>query len=145
MAVIMRSRQMSHDVFGEAIAHANTWVGSVAGELDTDKERAHRALRATLHTLRDRLTVEGAAHLAAQLPLVVRGVFFEGWKPSAVPQKMHHDEFLERVREEAMLETSDEAQDAVRAVMSVMWEHVTPGALDHVAAQLPTDLQWLVY
>jgi uncharacterized protein (DUF2267 family) len=95
--------------------------------------------------LRDRLTVEGAAHLAAQLPLVIRGVFFEGWDPSAVPQKLHTDEFLERVRREANLQTADEARDAVRAVIAVMWERLTPGALDHVGSQLPADLQPLVY
>jgi uncharacterized protein (DUF2267 family) len=136
---------MSHDVFGEAIGHANEWVAAVAEQLDDDRERGYRALRAALHVLRDRLTVEGAAHLAAQLPLIVRGIFFEGWDPSAVPDKMHADEFLERVRDEAILQTTDEAEEAVRAVMSVMWERLTPGALDHVAAQLPADLQPLVY
>jgi uncharacterized protein (DUF2267 family) len=94
--------------------------------------------------LRDRLTVEGAAHLSAQLPLIVRGVFFEGWDPSAVPHKLHADEFVERVREEALLDSTDEADDAVRAVMSTLHEHVTAGALDHLAAQLPTDLKPLV-
>jgi uncharacterized protein (DUF2267 family) len=135
---------MSHDVFAQAIVHANSWVGAVADELDADEDRGYRALRATLHVLRDRLTVEGAAHLSAQFPLVIRGTFYEGWDPSAVPQKMHTDEFLDRVRSEANLQSADEAHHAVRAVMSVMWEHLTPGALAHVTAQLPADLQALI-
>jgi uncharacterized protein (DUF2267 family) len=136
---------MSQEIFGEAVGQANVWVGAVADEFDADAEQGYRALRATLHTLRDRLTIEGTAHLSAQLPLIVRGLFFEGWNPSATPDKMHHDQFLERVQDEALLESPEESELAVRAVIKVMHDHMTPGALDHMAAQLPADLQPLVH
>ena len=71
-----------------AMQTAHTWVHDVAREFDTeDREFAYRVLRAWLHTLRDRLTVEASAHFAAQLPDLIRGIFYAGWNPSAVPEK----------------------------------------------------------
>jgi len=65
------------------LAKSEIWINDMCERLDLeDEERACLALRAGLHALRDRLTVEEAAHLAAQLPIAVRGLFFEGWHPS---------------------------------------------------------------
>jgi uncharacterized protein (DUF2267 family) len=52
---------------------------------------------------------------------------------------------MERVRREASLDTIEEAEEAARAVVGVMWQHLTPGALDHLGAQLPVDLKPLIY
>ncbi len=52
-----------------------------------DRQFADRVLRAWLHTLRDRLTVEASAHFSAQLPDLIRGIFYQAWNPSAVPDK----------------------------------------------------------
>ena len=63
-----------------AMQTAHTWINDVAREFDTeDREFAYRVLRAWLHTLRDRLTVEASAHFAAQLPDLIRGIFYAGW------------------------------------------------------------------
>jgi hypothetical protein len=83
---------MSGDVFAEAIEQARVWVGELAESLGVDKPTAYRALRVTLYAIRDRLTVNTAVHLSAQLPLVVRGLYFEGWDPAACPAKMHAEE-----------------------------------------------------
>ena len=81
---------------------AHTWVNDVAKEFDTDdREFAYGVLRAWLHTLRDRLTVEAAAHFAAQLPDLIRGVFYAGWNPSAVPEKYNAEAYAVRFAREA--------------------------------------------
>lgn len=64
----------------------------------TDEEQAYSALRAVLHAVRDRLTVDEATDLAAQLPMVVRGFYYEGWKPALAPNKERTvEEFLDHV------------------------------------------------
>lgn len=38
-----------------------------------------------LHVLRNRLTLEQAVHLGAQLPLLVRGIVYDGWRIAGKP------------------------------------------------------------
>ena len=133
---------MSHHRFlDHAVQGASLWIQDVASAWGvSDEERCVAALRATLHVLRDRLPIDEAAHLSAQLPVVVRGVFFEGWQPSRVPDRMHRTELLERIRRDAALESVDEAAAAARAVAQVLWKRTTEGAMAHVVGVLPIDL-----
>ena len=91
-----------------AMHTAHTWVNDVAREFDTeDREFAYRVLRAWLHTLRDRLTVQASAHFAAQLPDLIRGIFYAGWNPDAVPQKSDANAYAVRFAREANIALSD--------------------------------------
>ena len=92
-----------------AMETAHTWINDVAREFDTeDREFAYRVLRAWLHTLRDRLTVEASAHFAAQLPDLIRGIFYAGWNPSAVPQMYDAEAYAARFAREAIIAPSGE-------------------------------------
>ena len=74
-----------------SIEKTNAWLADVASEFDTDDRRfAYRVTRAWLHALRDRLPIPVAAHFAAQLPELLRGVFYDGWNPVHVPVKYDH-------------------------------------------------------
>jgi uncharacterized protein (DUF2267 family) len=64
------------------------------------RSQSYNALRAVLHALRDRLTVDETAHFAAQLPMLVRGLYYDGWEPSRVPKKMQREDFLKQIRDE---------------------------------------------
>ena len=69
--------------FDESLHHTNSWLKDIMEDLGwADRPAAYSALRASLHALRDRLTIEEGAHLAAQLPLMLKGVFYDGWKPA---------------------------------------------------------------
>ena len=75
------------DIIDRSVEKAHIWINDVAAELSTqDPHHAYRVVRAFLHALRDQLTVDEAAKLAAQLPIFVRGVFYEGWDPSRTPE-----------------------------------------------------------
>ena len=104
------------------------------------RNQSYGALRAVLHALRDRLTVEEAAQLAAELPMLIRGVYYESWHPSRVPVKMHRDEFLERVRREIPFEVEGGVESLVRTVIQSLRRHITDGEWEEVKATLPRDL-----
>src|SRR5512139_953305 len=106
---------------------AHTWINDVANEFDTqDLEFAYRVLRAWLHTLRDRLPVEASAHFAAQLPDLIRGVYYAGWNPSIVPQKYDVDEYKMRFAHEATIAPDDVARAAAATTAAAL--HQLPAA-----------------
>ncbi len=130
------------------VAHAvqtvQEWLKELKakGEL-ADEEAAYRVLGAVLHRLRDRLTVNEAANLGAQLPLVVRGLYYEGWRPSSVPSKVRSkDKFLDELSA-AILPITYPVEWAVTAVFSLLARHCDPGEIADVIDQLPGDLKGL--
>ncbi len=126
-------------VFRTTLQHTEEWLEELMRELGTsDPHLAQRALRATLHVLRDRLTPQEAIDLAAQLPMLVRGLYFEGWVPRITPIKRSRQQFLEKVRE--LVDQSDpdaDAEPAVRAVFRVLAKHVSAGEMGDVKQVLP--------
>jgi uncharacterized protein (DUF2267 family) len=95
--------------------------------------------------VRDRITVEESAQLAAQLPVLVRGIYYEGWRPSTTPQRYHDREtFLRKIADEALLAGTTEASYAVAAAAAVLRRHVSEGEIEDVLAVLPTELRELV-
>lgn len=129
------------------IHQTNVWLGDVAAELDgADRQYAYRTLRATLHALRDRLPIDEAAQLAAQLPDLLRGIWYEGWNPSATPvHERTREQFLDHVAHEGALAGRTEASIAVAATMAVLARHVSAGELDDVRATLPQDIRELLF
>jgi uncharacterized protein (DUF2267 family) len=88
--------------FDRAVQSARTWINAVAATFDTeDREFAFRVTRAWLHALRDELPVPEAAHFAAQLPDLLRGVYYENWNPAAVPTRRSLDEVVHRFAADA--------------------------------------------
>lgn len=142
----MVSKEMTEPLFiRHSVEKAHIWLNDVADALGTeDRDDAYHALRAVLHTLRDRLAVNEVAQLAAQLPILVRGIFYEGWKPSRTPMTYRDvDTFLEKVGAELGSHGETEASFAVTAVSRVLAAHVSEGELDDVRAELPADLRAL--
>ena len=130
------------EAFDRTVHRTNEWVHELMDELAwRDKHKAYIAMKATLHALRDRLTVDAAAQLAAQLPMLVRGFYYEGWDPSDKPLKERHKrEFLARIAREF----ADYDSEAVaRAVFRVLLRHVSEGELAAVKHLMPAELEEL--
>ena len=129
-------------VFDHANEKANVWIKDMMRELGSDDPRqAYHALCASLHVLRDRLRVEEAAQLAAQLPLLVRGIFYEGWRPAATPVHVRRpDELLTLVDRKLGDGQGTDPERALAATLEVLRKHVSAGELESLAHVLPRSL-----
>jgi uncharacterized protein (DUF2267 family) len=101
-------------------------------------------LRSFLHVLRDRLVVDEAAQVGAQLPMLIRGLYYEGWDPSRTPEKLGRQEFLGRFVGEAALPDQVPPENALRAAARTLRRHITEGEYRDVLVSLPADLQDLL-
>ena len=124
---------------------AQAWVNEVAKEFDTDDRGsfAYGVLRAWLHTLRDRLTVEAAAHFAAQLPDLIRGVFYAGWHPCAVPVKYNAEAYTVRFAREANISLHDVGK-AAAAITAALLHFLPPAQMGKALDQLPREIHVLL-
>ena len=134
------------DIIDRSVEKAHIWINDTADELGTgDSHEAYRVLRAVLHAVRDHLSVDEAAQLSAQLPIFVRGVFYEGWDPSRTPEHTRDlDSFLAKIAREAGLAGETEASFAATAVGRVLRQHVSAGEDDSVLRALPQPLRELL-
>lgn len=131
-------------VFDHTVQETNTWLNRIGERIDAgDRHRAYAALRAVLHALRDRLNTGANAHLSAQLPMLVRGLYYEGWQPAHGDLDRHKDEFLDRVKAELPEGMKSHAEGAVRAVFSVIASMVDSGEVAKVIKSLPAELRKL--
>ena len=105
------------------------------------REEGKRATAAVFHTLRDRLTVEEADQVAAQLPRELKLVWRAGERYGRRPQKLHRDDFYRRVMTEARLTSVREARWMTLAVFAALKAQLSPGEAEDVLAQLPKDLK----
>ncbi len=104
---------------------------------------AYSVLRAVLHALRDRLTIDQAAHLGAQLPMLIRGFYYEGWVPSDKPLRQRSkEEFLEHVQDDIADPTVDVERVTV-AVFRLLTRKIAPGEIDNVRNSMPAGVRLL--
>jgi uncharacterized protein (DUF2267 family) len=133
-------------IIDHSVEKAHIWLNELAAELGSeDQQYAYRVLRAVLHAVRDRLTVDEAAQLAAQLPELIRGIYYEGWDPSRTPASYHDSKtFLDRIAAEALLAGESEASYAAEAVMDVVRHHISAGEFEQVLHALPRPVRAVV-
>ena len=132
------------DVFDSTLQKTNLWLKEIMDGIDVDDPHlAYTALRSALHALRDRLTLAEAIQLGAQLPMLVRGLYYEGWSPTNKPVKWDKSEFLAHIREGFRGIEDLEPQCAARTVFSVLGKHISSGEWDDIRAVLPADIRTL--
>ena len=131
------------ELIDRSVEKTNVWLKELAENLGTDDRKfAYRVLRAYLHAVRDRLMVDEAAQLAAQLPELVRGIYYEAWVPSRTPTSERSvDEFLRRIADEALLPGETEASYAYSAAARLLRRHVSEGEMADLVAVFPEELR----
>jgi uncharacterized protein (DUF2267 family) len=132
------------DVFDKTIQTTNIWLDEIMQRIGPDRNLAWHILGAVLRALRDRLPIDEGAHLAAQLPILVRGLYYDQWHPAAgIRKDRTQEEFFEHVAEGLQGVRPVNVRDAVRAVFSVLDCHLSRGQVDKVATSLPKDIRVL--
>lgn len=130
------------EVFDRTLQITHIWLDEIIEALHTDRQTAWRVLGAVLRALRDRLPPGLSAHLSAELPLLVRGAYFEQWRPSEENLKSRSlPEFLERVSNGLAHGKPIGSLDATRVVFAVLNRHLDKGQVGKVYNALPADLR----
>jgi uncharacterized protein (DUF2267 family) len=131
--------------FDSTIHTTNQWLHELNEELIwLDRHRTFHVLRAVLHALRDRLSVDAAAALGAQLPMLVRGFYYEGWHPSGKPLKdRKKSEFLAHVAAELKEDARLDPEEVTRAVFRLLARHVSTGEIEGIKQTMPPELREL--
>ncbi|MDD4616580.1 MAG: DUF2267 domain-containing protein [Alphaproteobacteria bacterium] len=134
--------QENPDVFDKTLQTTNLWLKDIMDELGPNKQRAYHALAAVLHALRDRLTPEMAAHLSAQLPMLVRGIFFDQWHPAKHGKPMRsREEFIEHVSEGLKNMGPVNVEDSIKSVFRTIDHYIDPNEIEKVKGTLPQHIK----
>jgi uncharacterized protein (DUF2267 family) len=128
----------------QAIQKTQEWLKELSDNGDlADTQESLSVLRAVLHHLRDRLTLEEAVDLGAQLPTIIRGIYYEGWQPRKSPAKVHtRQKFVDDVAS-SHFPNAVPAERAIRDVFALLAHHCDPGEIADVIDQLPGELKEL--
>jgi len=137
--------QTGISAFDSTLQTTHVWLNDLRDRLAwDDRQRAYHALRVVLHALRDRLSVEQAAALGAQLPMLIRGCYYEGWHPANKPlRERRREDFLAHIAAAFREDPGIDPEEVARGVFQVIAKHVTPGEIHHVKIALPSEIRSL--
>lgn len=130
-------------VFDTTVQETNLWLKAVESHLPPcDRQEAYAALRAVLHVLRDRLPMEAVLGLSAQLPMLLRGVFLEGWRPAAGPTNIRDPQvFAGEVADRLAPTFPREPEEITEAVFAVLAGQLDTGEVAKLTQHLPPRLR----
>jgi len=129
------------DVFDKTLQISNIWLNEIMARVGPDRRVAWKVLSTVLHKLRDRLPVEVAAHLGAELPLLIRGVYYDQFEPGKQPGKCRNlGDFADEVAAWLADTRPVDSLDAIGAVFATLSRHVAEGQIRKVQGVLPRDI-----
>jgi uncharacterized protein (DUF2267 family) len=132
------------DILDKSVQTTNIWLNEITAAIGPDRQLAWHVLGVVLRALRDRLPTDDSAHLAAQLPLIVRGAFYEQYRPAVQPQVIRtQEEFLERIAEGCRDVRPVDPAEAVQAVFATLSRHIPAGQLEKTRHTLPDEIRRL--
>lgn len=131
-------------VFDKTLQTTNIWLDQIMERLGRERQVAWKVLSVVLHKLRDRVPVEAAAHLGAQLPMLVRGVYYDQYQPAQQPTRCRtSDEFIAEVDKWLADTQPIAAEDAITAVFAVLSRNIDDGQVDKIKSILPEPIREL--
>jgi uncharacterized protein (DUF2267 family) len=134
------------DVFDATVQQTNLWLKDLMARIPAvDRHYAYQLLRATLHAFRDRVGPENAVHFGAQLPMLIRGFYYEGWQPAKSQTKTRHlDDFLGAIELDAGRGLGSDIGSKVKAVFAVIASRIDAQEIEKLRKVLPAELKPLL-
>jgi uncharacterized protein (DUF2267 family) len=130
------------EVFDKTLHTTNLWLDEINAEIGPDRHLAWHVLGAVLRSIRDEMQVEQAAHFSAQLPLLIRGAYFDQYRPATQPAAARsHDDFIARIQEDMDGSRPVNVPQAATAVMRTLNRHMTEGQVRKVRDALPKGVR----
>ena len=130
------------EVFDKTLQTTHIWLDELMEEIGSDRQVAWHVLGTVLRAIRDRIPIELAAHLGSQLPILVRGTYYDQWQPAGKPERFRIlDEFLQRIGAELAMTRPMNVRDATRAVFQILSRHVSRGQIMKVRNSLPEEVR----
>jgi uncharacterized protein (DUF2267 family) len=130
------------DVFDKTLQITHVWLNELCEEIGPDRQLAWHVLGAVLRAIRDRLPADLAAHLGSQLPLLLRGAYYDRFRPSELPSGLRSlDEFLQGIGSELEMSRPVNSRNATGAVFQILSRHVNRSQIDKVRQSLPEEVR----
>jgi uncharacterized protein (DUF2267 family) len=132
------------EVLDVTVQRTNTWLKELMQELNwTDRRRTYIAFRCVLHALRDHLSIQNAVAVGDELPMLIRGMYFEHWDLSGKPLPLRsRNDFVSYVS--ALLERdgqSGKSADMItRALFRLLDRKATEGEIADLQPAMPAAL-----
>jgi uncharacterized protein (DUF2267 family) len=128
--------------FDGAVHTAEEWIDDLTQRLGWhDREKVYSAFVATLHALRDSLPAHEAVFLGDYLTILLRGLYYEGWRLPKYSTFKSRDAFLERIREGVHRDPGIDAEQVAKAVLALLAERLPTSELEDVKAVTPKALR----
>jgi uncharacterized protein (DUF2267 family) len=132
------------EVFDRTLETTHVWLNEICDELGPDKHVAWKVLSVVLQKLRERLPLPLAAHLGAQLPLMIRGVYYDQFEPGRLPaERTTRDGFIHEVHEALSDTRPVNPEHAIRCVFGVLGRHGSEGQVRKICDALPHGMRQL--
>jgi len=131
--------------FDKTVHLSNIWLNELMQAVDWDeKYRAYRLLRATLHALRDRLPAHEAVQLGAQLPMLMRGLYYDGWNmPDKAPSDRTKAAFFAGIEAAFSKDPNEDTEGLVKEVFALLARKVSAGEIGDIKHVLPSEVRAL--
>lgn len=134
----------SLEIFDRTMQTTNIWLKEISAAIGPDRHLAWKVLSTVLHKLRDRLPFEVSVHLGSQLPLLIRGVYYDQYRPSDQQDKTRHaDDFIDDVGKWLSDVRPVDPRLAIVAVFGVLDRHIDAGQVAKVKGTLPHEIRAL--
>ena len=124
-----------------AVNTAEEWIDDLTQRLGwRDRRKVYLALLAALHALRDAVGRDEAVYIGAQLPPLLRGLYYEGFHPGGRPAAAGRTAFLERIHDGVHRDPGVDPEQVARAVFALLAARLPAAELEDAKAATPHAL-----